>query len=181
MSFFMPAKMFLTKGKGVHEDKLVSFDQALREAGLSAFNLVKVSSILPPRCQIIARKEGVSQLQPGQIVFVVLSEISTADNLATITASIGIALPSSNENHGYLYEFKGSGLTEKEAGKRTEKLAAIMLNKAMQENKTGEKKNGDVNANELIENSIQTRSITQLAPGIKGKWTTALAAAVFVM
>lgn len=171
----MPDKMFLTKGKGAHEDKLVSFDQALRDAGISAFNLVKVSSIFPPHCRIISREEGLSQLQPGQIVFVVLSEISTTDNQESIAASIGVALPLSVEKHGYLYEFKGTGLTEIEAGEKAAKLAAVMLTKAIKEQKN------DIIDDDVITSSIQTKSITQLASGTKDKWTTALAAAVFVM
>ena len=33
-------KLFLTKGMGVHEDKLTSFEYALRNAGIAGTNLV---------------------------------------------------------------------------------------------------------------------------------------------
>ena len=36
-------KLFLTKGKGVHEDRLTSFEFALRDAGIAGTNLVLIS------------------------------------------------------------------------------------------------------------------------------------------
>ncbi|MEK7098199.1 MAG: pyruvoyl-dependent arginine decarboxylase, partial [Patescibacteria group bacterium] len=48
----VPTKVFFTKGVGVHKDKLASFELALREAGIEKYNLVYVSSILPPHCKI---------------------------------------------------------------------------------------------------------------------------------
>ncbi|MGL4650321.1 MAG: pyruvoyl-dependent arginine decarboxylase, partial [Caldilineaceae bacterium] len=48
----IPRKLFLTRGVGVHKEKLTSFEMALREAGIAHFNLVRVSSIFPPNCKI---------------------------------------------------------------------------------------------------------------------------------
>jgi len=58
----VPKKAFLTKGFGVHKDKLASFELALRAAKIEKFNLVSVSSILPPNCKIVPRNEGVKEL-----------------------------------------------------------------------------------------------------------------------
>ena len=52
-------KIFLTKGVGVHKDKLASFEAALRSAGIEKFNLVYVSSIFPQKCKQITRSAGV--------------------------------------------------------------------------------------------------------------------------
>ena len=46
----VPKKVFFVKGKGFHKIKLAAFEQALRDAGIEKYNLVKVSSILPPYC-----------------------------------------------------------------------------------------------------------------------------------
>ena len=51
----VPTQMFLTRGVGVHKEKLASFEQALRSAGVAYCNLVTVSSILPPNCKIVPR------------------------------------------------------------------------------------------------------------------------------
>ena len=63
----VPTHMFLTRGVGVHREKLASFEQALRSAGVAYCNLVSVSSILPPNCKIIPRKRGEKLLNPGEI------------------------------------------------------------------------------------------------------------------
>lgn len=44
----VPKIVFFTKGVGVHKEKLRSFELALREAGIAQYNIVSVSSILPP-------------------------------------------------------------------------------------------------------------------------------------
>jgi len=54
----LPTKMFLTRGVGRHKEKLASFEDALRDAGLAEYNLVNVSSIYPPGCKLIRREEG---------------------------------------------------------------------------------------------------------------------------
>ena len=41
----IPKKVFFVKGKGFHKVKLASFEQALKDAGIEKYNLVKVSSI----------------------------------------------------------------------------------------------------------------------------------------
>ncbi len=70
----IPKKMFFTKGVGRHKEKLESFELALRNAGIEKCNLVTVSSILPPECKIISKVKGLKELNPGQIVFAVMSK-----------------------------------------------------------------------------------------------------------
>ena len=54
----IPRKAFLTKGTGVHKDRLASFELALRAARIEKYNLVSVSSILPPNCKLVPKEEG---------------------------------------------------------------------------------------------------------------------------
>ena len=56
----VPKRIFLTKGVGKHKERLTSFELALRDAGIAAQNLVRVSSIFPPHCKLIPRKEGLT-------------------------------------------------------------------------------------------------------------------------
>ncbi|HOX28659.1 MAG TPA: pyruvoyl-dependent arginine decarboxylase, partial [bacterium] len=63
----MPSKIVLTKGVGRHREQLTSFEMALRDAGLAAFNLVPVSSIFPPRCKLVSKRPGLAELHPGQV------------------------------------------------------------------------------------------------------------------
>ncbi len=124
---FVPRKLFLTKGVGVHKDKLASFEVALRDAGVEKCNLVYVSSILPPHCKVIPKRDGVALLQPGLITFCVMARNETSEPNRLISSSIGIAVPSNSENYGYLSEHHSYGEPEKKSGEYAEDLAATML------------------------------------------------------
>jgi arginine decarboxylase len=51
--FPIPKSVFLTRGIGVHRHLLTAFEYALRNADIEQQNLVTVSSILPPHCELI--------------------------------------------------------------------------------------------------------------------------------
>ena len=179
----VPKMAYLTKGVGKHKEKLTSFEMALRDAGIAAQNLVKVSSIFPPNCQMISRMKGEAMLRPGQILFVVLSEQATNEPNRLIAASVGVALPNDKSTHGYLSEHHSFGESEKVAGDYAEDLAATMLattlgidfdpDTAWDEREEVFKMSGKI---------VDTRNLTQIATGDKsGKWTTVVSAAVLIM
>ena len=89
---FVAKKIFLTKGVGKHRERLSSFELALRNAGIAACNIVRVSSIFPPNCKLISRSEGLKHLNPGQVAFTVISENSTNVPHRLIAASFVLAL-----------------------------------------------------------------------------------------
>ena len=179
---FVPKRMFLTKGVGKHREKLTSFELALRSAGIAACNLVRVSSIFPPRCKIIPRAEGVKELSPGQVTFAVMSENSTREPHRLIAASIGVALPADRNTFGYLSEHHSFGQTEELAGEYAEELAAEMLATTLgvefdPDRSWDEKKEVYRLSNQIV----RTQNVTQTAVGDKkGWWTTVVAAAVLV-
>lgn len=182
LNTMIPKRVFLTKGVGKHKDYLQSFELALRSAGIQACNIVTVSSILPPGCEIISKEQGVKMLHPGEITFAVMSKNSVKEPHRQIAASIGMAMPSSKDSYGYLSEHHSFGETAEFAGNYAEDLAATMLATTMgipfdPEQAWNEKK-------QLFQTSgmiIKTNNITQSAKGDKnGLWTTVLAAAVFV-
>lgn len=182
MSEIIPSKFFLTKGKGQHKEKLASFEEALRTAGIAPFNLVKTSSIIPPHCRLISREEGLKLLKPGQIVFLVMSESATDEAHRLISASVGLAIPNDSNRYGYLSEHHGYGQNEREAGQYAEDLAAYMLATTLGENfDTNQIWNEDRNVYKISEKIIvRTKNVTQTAKGKKGLWTTAIAAAIFI-
>ncbi|MCM8771722.1 MAG: arginine decarboxylase, pyruvoyl-dependent [Candidatus Omnitrophica bacterium] len=179
----VPRMVFLTKGVGKDKEKLTSFEKALRDAGIAQFNLVSISSIFPPGCKLISKKEGLKLLKPGQILYTVMSRNSTNEPHRLITASVGIAIPKDPNQYGYLSEHIGFGETEEKAGDYAEDLAATMLATILglefdPESSYDEKK-------EIWKMSgriVKTTNITQSAIGDKnGLWTTVVAAAVFIL
>jgi arginine decarboxylase len=182
-STWVPQKLFLTKGVGRHREKLSSFELALRNAGIAEFNLVKVSSIIPPHCQLISRNVGLGSLNPGQIIFCVLSQNATNEPHRLLAASIGVALPKNRDNYGYLSEHHSFGETERVAGDYAEDLAASMLAKTL-----GVEFDPDSSYDEKKEiwkisgRIVRTRNVTQSAVGNKkGIWTTVLAGAILML
>ena len=179
---FVPKRMFLTKGVGKHREKLTSFELALRNAGIAACNLVRVSSIFPPRCKMIPRSEGIKELEPGQVTFVVISENSTREPHRLIAASVGVAMPADRNTYGYLSEHHSFGQTEQVAGEYAEELAAEMLATTLgvefdPDQSWDEKKEIYRISNKIV----RTLEITQSAIGDKrGLWTTVLSAAVLL-
>jgi len=89
----VPRQAFVTKGVGKHKEKLTSFEMALRNAKIAEYNLVKVSSIFPPHCKLTTRSAGLKKMNPGQIVFCVMSENATNEPNRLIASSVGMAIP----------------------------------------------------------------------------------------
>ena len=126
-SQFVPSRMFFTTGSGVHREKLTSFEMALRDAGIAHHNLVRVSSIFPPGCEIVERSVGTAGLVAGQSVCGVLSEAATNEPSRRTFASIGLATPTDISKYGFISEHHGFGESEAESGDYAEDLAATML------------------------------------------------------
>ena len=126
---YVPRYLFFTKGVGVDKEKLASFENALRDAQIAHLNLVRVSSIFPPHCNIVDINTGLSRLEPGEITHCVMARQQIKEPGRRIVARIGLALPAEDGRYGYLSEHNGFGETELEAGEYAEDLAASMLAK----------------------------------------------------
>lgn len=179
---FVPTKLFLTKGVGMHREQLQSYEEALRRAGIQILNIVSVSSILPPGCEIISREKGVSLIKPGQITFTVIARASTNEPRRQLAASIGVAIPADKGMYGYLSEHHGYGQTALEAGDYAEDLAASMLASTLgvefDEDESWDNKRQIWKISGKI---VRSRNITQSAEvGKDGKWKTVIAAAVLL-
>jgi arginine decarboxylase len=178
----VPKKLFLTKGVGKHKERLSSFELALRDAGIAAQNLVRVSSIFPPNCKLISRKEGLQYLSPGEVVFAVIAENSTREPHRLVASSIGVALPADRSTYGYLSEHHSFGETDDQAGDYAEELAAEMLATTLNVDFDPDRSWDEKKEIYRISNKIvRTANVTQSAIGDKrGLWTTVIASAVLI-
>lgn len=178
----IPKKVFLTKGIGFHREKLASFELALRDAQIEKYNIVKVSSILPPKCEEISVEEGLNLIKPGQIIYVVLSKASTNELNRILCASIGIAKPADNKGYGYLSEHHAFGVKATKVADQAEDLAATMLATTLgidfdPEANYDEKKEIFYISGKIVE----TKNITATAVvREENEWATAITAAVFI-
>ncbi|RXA20183.1 arginine decarboxylase, pyruvoyl-dependent [Methanosarcina sp. MSH10X1] len=160
----IPRKVFFTSGVGIHPEHLESFEVALRDAGIEKFNLVTVSSILPPNCEIVSREDGLKELSPGEIVFCVMSRVSSNEPGRLLSASVGCALPQKINTHGYISEYHAYEETAQDVGDHAEKLARSMYSTW---------------ANEA---PLRTLSFPRsYSVGESGDWMTVISAAVFAI
>ncbi len=169
----IPTKVFFTRGIGHGNEKIVSFENALREAKISCYNLVTVSSILPANCEEISVEDGIQLLSPGQIVYTVLSR-RTHNNFSengsdNVFASIGIAKPNDQTLYGYLGEYSGMNKSLEFVKKESCELAKNLL--------VYSRDNGEIACN-----TYEVTSYTKLKSKIKSdyEYTTCIAAAVFI-
>lgn len=184
-TYYVPRRVFFTRGVGQHREELRSFELALRDAGIEKYNLVHVSSILPPKCQIVDPDEGLEELWPGQIAYCVMARCASNEPRRRLAASIGCAEPADTATYGYLSEHHAFGQNEEEAGEYAEDLAASMLASTL-----GIEVDDDLTWDEKAQlwkmsddgKIVRTMNTTQTAivEGGRSGYTTVVAAAVFL-
>ncbi len=163
MQKLVPRKCFLTRGVGVHEKRLVSFELALRDAGIERFNLVPVSSIIPWGCEIVSREEGLEELNDGEVVFVVMAR-KESDKNEEIASAVGYARPRAEEKHGYIAEYSASNCDAETAKREAVDMAVKMLKAKLSDVK-----------------DLEMGGMAVSAKAREGEYTTVIAVAVFVI
>lgn len=111
-------------GAGVSAFELVSFDRALREAGFADYNLLRVSSILPPAAEHRSHVE----LPKGSLLPIAYGVFTSNEEGARIAAAVSYAQPTDPNAVGVIMETEGY-MTEREA----HDLVAAMAEEAMED------------------------------------------------
>lgn len=182
-SGFVPKHVFFTRGVGRDKNKLIAFEKALRAARIQPFNLVSVSSILPPRATEVTIDEGLKHLKPGQIVFNVMARNESNEYNRMLSSAIGCAKPADNSHYGYLSEHHSFGQPAEVSEEYAEDLAAVMLATTLGISDFDIENDWDARKNAFIVNGkiVETKGINATAVVEKhDEWTCVLAAAVFV-
>lgn len=98
----------IVSGKGFSKYKLVAFDNALLNAGIGDYNLVKVSSILPAGCQY---EENIN-IEKGSIIYAAYATVTVKDK-QKITTAVAAAIPLDDADSGVIFEtYSDSGEAE---------------------------------------------------------------------
>ena len=121
---FKASYFTLIAGHGIGRTSLNAFDNALHNAGVGNYNLIKVSSILPPLC-----KQSVNIGVPqGSLLPVAYGSISSSNIGEEIVASVGIGIPVDSSNIGVIMEY-----ASKERYVDADKIVRRMIEDAMRE------------------------------------------------
>lgn len=105
MIFNMPTRYFLVSGTSEGYTSLNAFDGALLRAGIGNTNIVKMSSIVPPRCTLI---EPIA-LPPGALVPAAYAAITSDVPGEVISAGVAVALPEDVDQNGLIMEYSAKG------------------------------------------------------------------------
>lgn len=95
-----PDKYFLVSGFAEGPTLLNAFDNALMAAGVGNTNLVRMSSILPPNCQLIQPVK----LPYGALVPVAYAEESCDEAGVLVAAAVAAGIPDDPELPGVIME-----------------------------------------------------------------------------
>lgn len=97
----IPSKFKLVVGRGEGTTPLNAFDSALLDAGIGNLNLVRVSSILPPRARLFPDLE----IPPGALVPTAYGYLQSCEPGSLIAAAIGVGI--GYDSYGVIMEFEG--------------------------------------------------------------------------
>jgi len=175
---FIAKKMFLTKGVGTHRSELASVRIALRDAGIAHYNLVLISDVLPGRCELIPRDQGIEYLHPGEIVFCALTKNTTDKPRQRVTAAVGVAIPTDQDNFGCVFGHHSCCETSRTASQRVEEVVTerIVSSGGMQLTGIDTKRITCEVPDEVTVTSIAASTIN----GSNGLWSAVVAGVVFI-
>lgn len=81
--------IYITTGVGYGKTPISAFDSALKEAGVMNFNLIVLSSVVPPGTKIIHKKMPVSSKEWGNKLYCVKAEMRSRQSGKYIGAALG--------------------------------------------------------------------------------------------
>lgn len=86
---FRSMDIMVTTGKGVGKTPIAAFDAALKDAGVNNYNLIYLSSVIPPRSKIKFGKLPENPKEWGNRLYVVKSEMRSRQSGQYIGAALG--------------------------------------------------------------------------------------------
>ena len=96
-----PTKFFLVSGSSEGFSLLNSFDCALLKSGIGDTNLVKMSSILPPKCKRITP----IKIPQGSLLPVAYASMSSDVKGEVISSAVAIGIPADSKQAGLIMEY----------------------------------------------------------------------------
>lgn len=103
LSFAPGSRYVVRTGTGSGTQPLNAFDAALVDAGVGDYNLIRVSSILPPQAVV-----GSSiPLLPGSRLPIAYGTATSVTRGRHATAAVGVGLPEDPSENGVIMEFHG--------------------------------------------------------------------------
>lgn len=97
---FVAKEFYITTGYGIDEYEISSFDKALVASGLGDYNIVRVSSIIPPN----TKQTTDINYKKGSVLFTAYSKNST-NKKELIASAVVAAIPKESNKIGVIMEY----------------------------------------------------------------------------
>lgn len=82
-------KIYITTGVGFGKTPISAFDSALKDAGVYNFNLITLSSVIPPGSEVVFNNIPVKPEEWGNKLYCVKAEMRSRDSGRFIGAALG--------------------------------------------------------------------------------------------
>lgn len=158
--WFKTTKVLLTTGHGTGGQALVAFDCALRTAGIADFNLIRVTSIVPPGIPVINLVPTDQLIRgEGRMIPTVYETICSNKVGAEISVAVGVGLtPQDEPGAGIIYTYSCFGPKIQADKTIREMIAETMKLKSLHQHRC---------------------EVAVTSAVVKKPWTSVLAAALF--
>ena len=125
--WFKTTRVLLTAGAATGGTSLNAFDNALRVAGIADFNLIKVTSIVPPTTPVSHRPASLILAGEGMMLPAVYETRSSRRTGSKITAAVGVGVPPPEvRGAGMIFVYAGAG-----SKRRAERIVRQMVDEGM--------------------------------------------------
>ena len=128
--WFDTRAVILTSGVGSGSRDIVAFDAALRDAAIADFNIIKVTSIVPPQVPVYIMKKGTPAIVgDGHMLPAVYAKVSSDKNGIAVSTAAGVGVPEDRDRCGVIFVNKGKNLDETECVSGLEAMIKEGMNK----------------------------------------------------
>ncbi|MFL6136699.1 MAG: pyruvoyl-dependent arginine decarboxylase [Frankiaceae bacterium] len=153
-------RVILIAGAASGNQPLAAFDYALRRAGIADFNLIKVTSIVPPGVEIRTLRPGAHPvLGEGRMVPTIYAREDSSEEGAIFSAAVGVGVPIGLKVQAGLVYVSSGRQSEAESVRRVEDMVRDGM---------------EVRGTEKYEVVVQSAGIEVVPP-----WSSVTAAAIF--
>jgi arginine decarboxylase len=104
----------ISTGVGTATTELAAFDAALYEAGIGDYNLLPLSSVIPPGAEVIQKQPDLTSVEWGDRLYVVMAQQGAVTVGEEAWAGIGWIQETAGRRRGLFVEHHGSSEAEVE-------------------------------------------------------------------
>lgn len=98
----------VTRGTGEGKTRIAAFDNALWDAGIANYNLIRLSSVIPEDSEVVIEKVDMNGIDHGHKLYVVIAEGFEAERGKKAVAGLGWVTANHTGGKGIFVEHSGS-------------------------------------------------------------------------